>query len=122
MHRIGHGLLLRKMEDAVLSTRTNPTAPQGLAFAIFQPPVHPVVVLAVKNQAQTIGHKLHEVMADGTIAIVVDDASTDGTSQAAAGAGAWVIQAGKELPFAAAIQQGVRLAASLGDRILVMRA
>lgn len=106
----------------MFSTHANPIPVQNPAFPCFQPLAHTAVVLAVKNKALMIGHRIRELTADGSVAIVVDDASTDGTSQAAAGAGAWVIQAGNELSLTAAIQQGVRLAASMGDQILVMRA
>jgi hypothetical protein len=51
----------------------------------------------------------------------VDEGSTDGTPQAAEAAGAWVIHADQTTPFTIAIRQAIRLAASLGEEILVTR-
>ena len=106
----------------MLPAYSKPIPAPSPAFPGLQPPVPTAVVLAVKNEAQTIGQQVRKLLAEGTVAIVVDNASTDGTSQAAAGAGAWVVQAGKELSFRAAILQGVRLAASMGSQVLITRA
>ena len=95
---------------------------QQLAFAGLRAPAQAAVVLAVKNRANTIAAQVNQLLADGKAAVVVDEDSSDSTAEAAASAGAWVIQSNKDLPFQAAIHQGVQLAAQLGISILVMRA
>ncbi len=84
-------------------------------------PTRKAIVIATHNKAPSIQGEIQRILNEGSVAIVVDEGSTDGTSQAAEAAGAWVIHANPATPFATAIRQAIRLAASLGDEILVTR-
>jgi glycosyltransferase involved in cell wall biosynthesis len=79
------------------------------------------VVLAARNEVLSITEKVQRLIEQGDVVIVVDDNSVDGTSSAAEAAGALVIRPDESLSFHHAIRQGIRLASSLGDQVLVMR-
>ena len=84
-------------------------------------PARKAIVIATHNRARSIQEEIAQILSEGNVPIVVDDASTDGTPQAAEAAGAWVVCSGSDTPFSTAIRQAIRLAASLGDEILVRR-
>ncbi len=84
-------------------------------------PSRKAIVVAAKNNASSIRGLVQGILDEGSVAIVVDDGSNDGTPQVAEAAGAWVIPSDHKIPFTTAIRQAIRLAASLGDEILVIR-
>jgi glycosyltransferase involved in cell wall biosynthesis len=77
------------------------------------------VVIAAYNEAQVIASVLGEVLRRGYQAVVVDDGSRDGTADAAAKAGAWVITHPVNLGQGAALQTGIKLALQHGASHIV---
>jgi glycosyltransferase involved in cell wall biosynthesis len=84
-------------------------------------PTQRAVVLAAKNEGMHIAETVQKLIDQGDIVIVIDDQSVDGTPYAAEAAGALVIRSDESLSFSNAIRQGIRLAATLGNQVLVMR-
>src|SRR5437763_4672350 len=68
------------------------------------------VVIAAYNEASVIAGVLAEVIRRQYQAVVVDDGSADGTGDAAAAAGAWVVTHPVNLGQGAALQTGIKLA------------
>jgi len=77
------------------------------------------VVVAAYNEAQVIGSVLGEILRRGYQAVVVDDGSRDGTADAAAGAGAWVVPHPVNLGQGAALQTGIKFALQHGASHIV---
>jgi glycosyltransferase involved in cell wall biosynthesis len=77
------------------------------------------VVIAAFNEAQVIGSVLGEILRRGYQAVVVDDGSRDGTADAAASAGAWVVPHPVNLGQGAALQTGIKLALRHGASHIV---
>jgi len=77
------------------------------------------VVVAAYNEARVIGSVLAEVLRRGYQAVVVDDGSRDGTADAAASAGAWVVRHPVNLGQGAALQTGIRFALRQGASHIV---
>jgi hypothetical protein len=84
-------------------------------------PARKAVIVTSKNNALTIQEQVTHILSEGSVAIVVDDGSTDGTPQAAEAAGAWVVRADPLTPFPKTIRQAIRFAAFLSDEIVVVR-
>jgi glycosyltransferase involved in cell wall biosynthesis len=80
------------------------------------------VVMAAYNEAETVGQAVADVVGHPLVdeVIVVDDGSTDETSQRAAGAGARVLRLGQNAGKAAALDAGV--AQARGDVLLFLDA
>src|SRR5579864_7039419 len=77
------------------------------------------VVVAAYNEARVIASVLGEVLRRGFQAVVVDDGSRDGTADAAASAGAWVVPHPVNLGQGAALQTGIRFAVQRGASHIV---
>src|SRR5579871_2281150 len=77
------------------------------------------VVVAAYNEARVIGSVLAEVLRRGYQAVVVDDGSRDGTADAAASAGAWVVRHPVNLGQGAALPPGIRFALRQGASHIV---
>lgn len=75
----------------------------------------PLVVIPARNEVGTVGDVITQVRAQGFAdVVVIDDGSTDGTAEAAARAGARVLQAPLSQGAWGAMQTGIRLAVRLG--------
>ena len=68
------------------------------------------IVIAAYNEAQVIAHVVADVRRHGYRVVVVDDGSADATAEAAAKAGAMVVQHPVNLGQGAALQTGIELA------------
>jgi hypothetical protein len=103
--------------------RSNPLRHSTLKPAdwVVYAPSRRVIVIAAKNQTGSIAGQIQRYIGAGDLVIVVDEWSTDGTPQTAEAAGAMVIRTDKTAPFSSAIRHAVRLAATLGSEVLVIR-
>ena len=77
------------------------------------------VVMAAYNEAKVIADVVADAKSFGHCAVVVDDGSTDGTAEVAAGAGATVISHPINLGQGAALQTGLDFALAQGAEIIV---
>jgi glycosyltransferase involved in cell wall biosynthesis len=77
------------------------------------------IVIAAYNEARVIADVLAEVRRTGNQVVVVDDGSADGTAQAAAAAGALVVEHPFNLGQGAALQTGIEFALAHGARFVV---
>lgn len=77
------------------------------------------IVIAAYNEARVIADVLAEVRRTGSRIVVVDDGSADGTAQAAAAAGAFVVEHPFNLGQGAALQTGIEFALAHGARFVV---
>ena len=77
------------------------------------------VVIAAYNEAQVIASVLGEVLQRGYQTVVVDDGSRDGTADAAAASGAWVVPHPVNLGQGAALQTGIKFALRHGASHIV---
>ena len=96
----------------------------GLIRGIRQPSgpgssAHPVVIVPAYNEEQSVGQVVAGLVSRGLPVVVVDDGSTDRTSERAADAGATVLRLPINGGVGAAVGAGLRFATSSGHSMVV---
>lgn len=94
------------------------TPPSGWTAAR---PVRQAIVIISRSSPLGLAERVKVAQQEGSAVIVVVEDASEETMQAVRAAGAWVICSSSSANLTSAIQQAIRLAAGISERVLVER-